>query len=88
FRERIRLASQVALLVWEKMPDKEIMTELKISSAFYLKKLKESARQLTAESLKQMNAALLSAERRIKREGLQTRPVLEALVILLSRAGK
>lgn len=88
FRERVRLASQVALLVWERLQDKEIQAELKISSAFYLKKLKASAAKLTADSLKEMNAAMLTAERRIKREGLQTRPVLEELVISLSRAGK
>jgi DNA polymerase III delta subunit len=88
FRDRVRLSSQVALCQWQRMPENAMMERLKISSKFYLNKLKESARRLTADRLHGMNRALLDAERGIKRRGFMAKPVMEALVIQLSRAGK
>lgn len=87
FRERLRLSSQVALLMWEKKQDRAIMEELNIRSAFYLNKLKDTARRLTARSVRSINAALLDAERRIKRMGHRAVPVMEELVIKLAGAG-
>jgi DNA polymerase-3 subunit delta len=87
FRERVRLSAQVALLVWEKKPEKQIMERLKIRSAFYFRKLKESAGRLTADKLSRMNRALLSAERRIKRAGHSATPVLEETVVQLTGMG-
>ncbi|MHC4945299.1 MAG: hypothetical protein ACYTG7_19965, partial [Planctomycetota bacterium] len=88
FRDRVRLSSQVALFQWQKMPDDAMMERLRISSKFYLNKLKDSARRLTADRLRCMNTALLDAERGIKRQGFMAKPVMESLVIQLSRAGK
>lgn len=88
FRDRVRMASQVALFQWQKQSDQEMMERLRISSTFYLQKLKASAGRLTAESVKTMNGALLDAERRIKRYGQPAVPIMETLVIRLSGAGK
>ncbi len=88
FRDRVKMASRVALLEWEKRTDDVIMQQLKISSAFYLTKLKASARRLTADNLRIINRALLTAERRIKRQGLLAIPVLEELVVKLAGADK
>jgi DNA polymerase III delta subunit len=88
FRERVRLSAQVALLLWEKQGDDYIRNRLNVRSAFYLNKLKDSARRLTAAALKSMNEALHDAERRIKRKGHLAVPVLEETVIRLARAGK
>jgi DNA polymerase III delta subunit len=87
-RERVRLSARVALLQWEKQADEQIMKKLKISSSFYLSKLKATARRLTASKLKTISEALLSAERRIKRMGHGAVPVMEETVLKLTRAGK
>lgn len=84
FRERVRLSAQVAVMMWAKQPDEAIMEQLKIKSPFYLKKLKASGQRLTASSLKAINAALLAAERRIKRRGQMAYPVMEEVVIKLA----
>ena len=84
----MKLSARVALLVWEKKTDDVIMEKLKISSSFYLKKLKASARRLTASSLKVINESLLFAERRIKRMGHRAVPVLEEVVIKMTGAKK
>jgi DNA polymerase III delta subunit len=87
FRERVRLSAQVALCLWENRGDDYIRDRLKVRSAFYLNKLKDSARRLTGDALKSMNEALHDAERRIKRRGHLAIPVLEETVIRLARAG-
>jgi len=87
FRERIRLSAQVALLVWERCEDREIMQTVGIGSAFYLKKLKETGVKLKASTLKKVNETLLNGEKRIKRYGHGPVAVMEETVIKLARAG-
>lgn len=87
FRERLKLSAQTALMVWEKRDDAHIMKELGIKSAFYLKKLKVTGSKLSADRVKQYNDALLLGERRIKRMGYAAGPVMEEVVLKMSRVG-
>ena len=87
FRERIRLSARVALLVWEHQDDRSILSALRISSMFYLKKLKATGKRLNAAKVKAISEALLRAERRIKRSGHLASPVLEETVIRLVGVG-
>jgi|GEM_PF-3006655 len=88
FRNRIRLAASTLVLEHESMSDKEIQEAIAVKSPFYFKKIKRYARTFTAPKYVDLHRTLLSAERRIRRMGHDSRTVLEETVILIARANK
>ncbi len=88
FRSRIRLAASVHVLRHESKSDKEIQGAIGVGSPFYFKQIQRFAGTLTASKYLDLHNTVLSAERRIKRFGLDGRTVLEETVLMIARANK
>ncbi len=86
FRDRVRLAAGVHVLQYEGKPEDEVKKRLGVKSAFYFKKIKAFAKRLTTRSYPLFHEALLEAEQRIKKKGLQAVPVLEETVVRFVKA--
>ncbi len=88
FRDKIRVAAASIALKREGRSDQEIQELLRVKAPFAYKKAQEYARSLTSKKYSLAYRAILEAERKIKRQGLMTVPVLEEAVLRLALANR
>jgi DNA polymerase III delta subunit len=88
FRDKIRIAAASIALKREGRSDQEIQELLRVKAPFAYRKAQEYARSLTGTKYNLASRAILEAERKIKRQGLATVPVLEEAVLRLAIANR
>lgn len=88
FRNGVRQAAAAFVLRHESKNDEEIKEATGVRNPYAFKKTMQYASTFTAPKYLDLHHTLLTAERKIKRMGLDTRTVLEEAVILIARANK